>query len=252
MRSQSKKTLVIARRSRSNLMENTRIRTSLPFARTARLIIFFSLFTFVLPAQLHADGTSAWEQFIDKKIPADALPVVTNRAIKKSGKFQIVGPAVGISGRQDLYSHTVFSLAARYHFSEGHAWEFLRVHYDNAVLSDVAREVITQTGYQVDAKLAPWSLSTGYVFTPVYGKYALSESTLVNFDMYIGASIGARFIPSSAQLTFEPFIGATHWLTPYLGIMLPEIRVRLYTEQRTVSNDFISEIVGQVGVTWLF
>jgi outer membrane beta-barrel protein len=194
---------------------------------------------------------SEWDSYVDKKAPSDGLPIVVNRAVVKDGKFQVFALA-GTADRQDLYSHYPISAAVRYHFSEQHAWEILKLNYDNFALTGAAQSVIRQTGYQVDAVQAYWSLSSGYIFTPVYGKYAFSESFLVHFEMYGGAAVGARFGLNQVQPMLEPLIGALHYLTPHFAILLPELRVRLYQEKRMSSTDFVSEVVVQAGVSWLF
>jgi outer membrane beta-barrel protein len=157
--------------------------------------------------------------------------------------------------RKDFYSHTVVSLGVRYFLSESHAWEMLRVQYDSAGLSNSASDVIAQTGYHLDAKQAPWSISTGYVYSLAYGKYALSENSLIHFDAYLGASLGTRFTPEEVQIFFEPYLGVTHYLNPNLGLVLPEIRTRFYSERRgngSGSNVLVGELICLAGVTWLF
>lgn len=198
-----------------------------------------------------ASGEEAWEKLMDKKAVPSDVPVVTNRAVTKAGKFQVVGPIIGFADRKDLYSHTPVSLGVRRFFGENHAWEIVRVNYDIYSLTSTAEDVIASTGYVVDARQAYWSVSTGYVYSPIYGKYAFGENSMVHFDGYIGLSLGTRFARST-QFFAEPFFGMQHYLTSYFAIVLPEVRIRLYSEDRMRSSEFVSEFLVQMGVSWLF
>jgi outer membrane beta-barrel protein len=206
-----------------------------------------SLFAFSVPAI----GSEERDKMMDAKAAPSDAPIITNRAVTKAGKFSVVGPIVGFSDRRDLYDHYPASLGVRRYFSENHAWEIARVNYEMYSLSAVASDVIANTGYVNDAHQARWSVSSGYVWSPIYGKYALGESKLVHFDITLGLSLGLRFA-SSTQVTIEPSLAMIHYVTPYFSLILPEIRTKVYSEKRTTGSEMISEFSCQVGVGWLF
>ncbi|GEM_PF-4665478 len=210
-------------------------------------IAVISLFAFQIPAM----GSEEWDKMMDAKVAPSDAPIITNRTVTKAGKFSVVGPIIGFSDRRDLYDHYPVSLGVRRHFSENHAWEIARVNYEMYSLSAVASDVIANTGYVVDARQARWSVSSGYVWSPIYGKYALGESKLVHFDIALGLSLGLRFA-SSMQVTLEPSLAMIHYVTPYFSVILPEIRTKVYSEKRTTGSEMISEFSCQVGVGWLF
>ncbi len=206
-----------------------------------------ALFAFSLPAL----ASEEWDKMMDSKVAPSDAPIITNRAVTKAGKFSVIGPIIGFSDRRDLYDHYPVSLGVRRYFSENHAWEIARVNYEMYSLSAVASDVIANTGYVVDARQARWSVSSGYVWSPIYGKYALGESKLVHFDIALGLSLGLRFA-SSMQVTLEPSLAMIHYITPYFSLILPEIRTKVYSEKRTTGSEMISEFSCQVGVGWLF
>lgn len=63
--------------------------------------------------------------------------------------------------------------------------------------------------------------------------------------------MGLRFATGGAQVTFEPVIGANHYVGKHFSIILPEVRARFYSEQRR-SGGFVTELMVQAGLSWLF
>lgn len=195
-------------------------------------------------------SSNEWNSWVDEKIASQELPVITGRLHRKKARFQVLG-TLGLLERKDFNNHYLASLAGRYYFTEVHAWEFLRVTHDESALSANASQFTSQTGYRLNARQAPWSVSTGYIFAPVYGKYAFSEGSVIHFDGYAGASVGLRFASGQTQPTFEPVIGMNHYLSDNLSVILPEIRFRLYNEKRS-PDTFVTELMVQAGVSWIF
>jgi len=88
------------------------------------------------------------------------------------------------------------------------------------------------------------------VFSPVYGKYTLGGDGIVYFDAFVSVGAGLRFAN-----TTQPFgvvgLGTSHYLFGKNFSMVPELRLRAYSEKRT-QNTFVLEWALQLGVAWLF
>lgn len=208
---------------------------------------------FLLFATLSAPAVAGeWNDWLNKKSATGEIPVVTNRAVTKSGRFQILVPQIGILERKDFYSHYTLSGAVRYHLAERHSLEILRVQYDYATLSAAGEDVYFKTPLRSDARQGKWSVSAGYYFSPLYGKYAVSESSLVHFDAYFGLSLGVRLAEGQTQITAEPVVGVSHYLSSNFALILPELRAKFYSEERSGGGTLVTELQIQVGAAWLF
>ncbi len=215
-------------------------------------IRLFSFFLFVFcSSSLARAETTAWDKWLnqDGRVPEESA-VVQDRQIIKKGKFQFMGPSLGIQERKDFYTTYAISFGGRYHFSEKHGWEFLRVTYTNTDTGSLLGSIQAKTGYSTDVKLSHFQASTSYVYTPVYGKYAWNSRSIVHFDLYGLFGPGVRF-SNSYQLFGEIGLGMNHYLFSRTIALTPEFRFRVYPEQRT-TKVIVLESNFQLGLTCLF
>lgn len=190
-----------------------------------------------------------WDQWIGSQPTDSSKPVVQNREITKAGRFQVIGPLIGLSDRQDFYTTYILSFAGRFHFTEQSAWEFLRFDFTFPSQTDLAQEIQEQTSFRPDVQLSRFQLGSAFIYSPIYGKYAWNSNSIVYFDIFGRAGAGIRFARDQ-QLFGELGVGMNHYLSKRLSLV-PEIRWRLYSEKRT-ENAFIAEGLLQLGVAWLF
>lgn len=211
-----------------------------------------ALLVWVLSGTAAIADTANWNQFIEQT-PANAGmqdPVVQNRAISRTGRFQLFGPLIGRSDRQDFHTTYALTLAGRYHFTEESAWEFLRIDYTKSSQTDLANEIQTLTSFRPDVQLSTWQLGSAYIYTPIYGKYAWSGQSLVHFDIFGRVGAGIRFA-NDRQPFAELGVGMSHYINSLRFALVPELRWRVYAENRT-SKVLVTEGFLQLGVSWLF
>lgn len=196
-----------------------------------------------------------WEDWVGSESVQSETSIVQNRAVSKSGRVQLVGPLVGMDDRRDFYTTYVFSLGARYHFNENHAWEFFRFSYNLSKESPLVTEIRERTSYQPDVQLSRFQIGTSYVYTPVYGKYAWGSDHLIYFDIFGTLGGGLRFAQDSqGNASTQPFgefgIGMNHYIFSRQFSIVPEFRERIYAEQRSGSV-VVFEGIFQLGMAWL-
>lgn len=210
----------------------------------------FPLFFAVLCGSGIAVGETTqkrWESNVDAKVPTGA--VVQNRAIEKAGRTSWVLPSVGTSDRKDLYDNFYVSAGARYFFSETHGLEFARVLLNFPFASGLVNQIQNQTGFMPDSRQSNFSLGASYIYSPIYGKYAWNETSLVHLDAYFLFGGGIRF-SNAIQPYGEVGIGSAQYLGTSGFAVVPEIRWRVYPESRS-SLVIVGEWFFQVGVSWL-
>lgn len=203
----------------------------------------------------HADtapAASGWNQFVEQSLPASdtQTPVVQNREVSRAGRLQLFGPLIGRSDRQDFHTTWVLTLAGRYHFNEESAWEFLRVDYARSSQTELASEIQALTSFHPDVQLSTWQLGTAYVYTPIYGKYAWSGSSLVHFDIFGRVGAGIRYA-NDRQPFAELGVGMSHYAWSQRMALVPELRWRFYSENRS-TKVWVTEGLLQLGISWLF
>lgn len=215
------------------------------------LFVAFKLASGVSVWATESSGTEkaqSWDQWIASQSVNLSRPVVQNRQISKAGRFQIFGPLLGISDRQDFHTTFILSLAGRFHFNEQFAWEFLRFDFTFPSQTDLAKEIQEQTSFRPDVQLSRFQVGSSFVYSPIYGKYAWNSNEIVYFDIYGKVGGGIRFA-TDQQLFGELGVGMNHYLSKSISLV-PEIRWRLYSEKRTEST-FVAEGLFQLGVAWL-
>lgn len=202
-------------------------------------------------------GVSAWpdkwEDWVEQnKESLDHLeyPAVQNRNIQKAQKFQILGPALGISERKDFYNIYFLSFGVRRHWSESLAWEPLRVTRTYYKLTQTAREVQEKTSFRPDSQTSLWQLSTSIIFSPVYGKFVWNRDHLYHFDVYTLGGLGVRFA-RERQVFAEFGLGMNHFIWANNISIVPEFKFRVYQEQRTEKVTVFESLYG-IGLSWYF
>jgi outer membrane beta-barrel protein len=191
-----------------------------------------------------------WEDWVQSKADQSDSPVVQSRQISKANRVQLILPLVGMSDRKDYYTNYMVSGAARFHLSEKHGWELIRVNFGFPQASQLNQEIKNKTDYQTDVQLSKFQLSSSYVFSPIYGKYAWGGDSLVYFDMFATAGVGLRFA-SDRQPFAETGVGMNHYIFARKLAVVPEYRLRIYSEKRTEST-MVFESMFQLGGSWLF
>ncbi len=237
---------------------NIRIRFLSIFSKTICSLIFGLIFDLTLCFQnsasyaqdLNTASTQAWEKWIQSRESQDTPTVVQDRQVVKENRFQILGSFLGTADRNDLYHHYLISLSGRYHFSESHAWEFSRFYLNFPFSSNINKEVISKTEYSPDIQLSRFQWVSSYVWTPIYGKYAWNGKSTVYFDIFVTAGVGFRFA-KDLQPVFETGIGMNHFLWMKRFSIIPEYRLRVYSEQRTETTTVLENLF-QLSTAWLF
>jgi outer membrane beta-barrel protein len=196
------------------------------------------------------DHKDAWEAWVQRGAAQQDGEIIQNRKIVKQGRFQLMAPVVGVALRGDFHNTTAIALAGRYFFNETHGWEFLRATLTFSSENEVAQQVRENTGFYPDTQKSRRQLSTSYVFSPIYGKYAWGGEKIVYFDIHATLGAGLRFA-RDRQFFFEASLGSNHYLLGGRFALVPEIRVRTYSEMRTVSTQ-VFETFLLLGGSWLF
>lgn len=196
---------------------------------------------------------AAWDDWVKAKVASSetAQPVIQDREIEKAGRVQIAGPFGGVGSRGDLYDNYFVSAGARYYFNETQGWELLHVDFGLFSRSPLAEEIYQKTSFYPDSQPSRFQLSTGYIYSPVYGKYAWGAEHLIHFDVYGIVGPGLRFTTTG---NIEPYlfagIGSNQFVLNNHLSVIPEFRLRTYSEQRTGST-LVWESIFQLGVAWL-
>jgi outer membrane beta-barrel protein len=188
--------------------------------------------------------------WLEPGLTSQPAPVVVARTVPKRLRFQLKLDSF-LAERRDLYINWGFALSGRFFFAEEHGVE-TQFNWQDNILTDTAERVQTQTGFRVDTKPARWQWGAAYVWAPVYGKYAFGGQSLIHFDLYFLAGGGIRF-PLTGEL--QPFaqlgLGMNHFIGWNRLSLVPEYRVRFYSEKRT-NDTFVVESLVSLGVAWLF
>ncbi len=193
--------------------------------------------------------SSTWDKLIQSESESRAIPIVQNRAITRAGRFQISGPFLGMGERRDFYNNYFIGAGARFNFSEKHGWEILRATWAFPEESSLAREIREQTHFQPDAQSSRLQLGSAYVFSPIYGKYAWGDEKLIHFDIHGSLGAGVRFA-KDRQVYIETGVGMSNYILSSSVSVVPEIRMRVYQEDRTTSV-VVVESLFQLGLLWL-
>ncbi|MGZ3707939.1 MAG: hypothetical protein ACXWPM_03820 [Bdellovibrionota bacterium] len=192
-----------------------------------------------------------WDNWAEQQSRDQSVSLVQPRKISKASRFQLVGPAVGLGDRNDLYMYPMVSLGARYHFTELHAWEFLRLSMSFPIESPLAGQIREQSGLLPDSQLSRFQLTSSYVISPIYGKYLIGEEKIVHFSIFGTVGAGVRFA-NDVQPLLEAGVGMDHFVWGGHFSIIPEFRVRTYFERRSTGTPLIAEGVFQIGTAWLF
>lgn len=195
------------------------------------------------------ENPASWEEWVKNQTQGESIAIVQNRRVVKVGGVQLAGIA-GISERKDFYNTYTLGFSGRYHFTETHGWEVLRLSLSYPSRSPLASEIEQQTSFHPDVQLSRVQLGTAYVYTPIYGKYAWNSKSLVHFDIYGTLGTGVRFTETN-QFFGEAGLGMNHYFSSSdRWALVPEIRVRGYSEKRTAPT-FVLETLFGLGVSWL-
>lgn len=194
-------------------------------------------------------ATLDWESYKGRIQAKEPGRVVQNRSVVKEDRWQIFGPLLGPSERKDFTSTYVMSLALRRHFSERKSWEALRVSRSWSENTQLLNEVEKETKKPVDTKRSDFQISSSYILSPIYGKYAWNDRRLVQFDIYGRAGLGLRMGEENQAMVILGF-GSNHFIFSKSLALVVEYNLRLYREQRS-RTEGVSESLFHFGVSWL-
>lgn len=204
---------------------------------------------FALAFGVASTRADEWSQTMEREGTV-AQPVIQNRAVTKEGRVQLLAAALGHAERRDFYNTWFASGAIRYHFSEKNGWEVLRYFRSWSSETAAAKDVRARTGFLPDVQVSRHQLSSAYVWTPIYGKYAWNEFSLVHFDIHATLGAGLRWA-RDRQPFAELGLGMNHFVYSNRLSLVADVRVRLYSEKRSASV-FVAETLAELGLAWLF
>lgn len=195
-------------------------------------------------------GTSCALLFSSLAIASTGEPwLVQGRVLTRAERFEITGPSFGRTERGDFFSNWTGSLGVRYFLSEDHGWEILRGSYNLYGESALASELREKSNLVFDAKPSRLQLSSSYLYSPVYGKYAFGGWGVVHFSGQILLGGGIRFA-DRIQPFFETGLAMSHLIVRDWISLIPEWRFRAYFEERT-ERTFVTESLIQIGFAWM-
>lgn len=195
-------------------------------------------------------GKSTWNNW-NKSSRSKITKTIQNRKVVKSKKAQLVG-LLGPSERKDFYNTFNYSLGLRYHFRENISAEIIKLNISSATISDTAQDLANKTNSTLDVVQSNIQLSSAFIYSPIYGKYAWNDDKVIHFDLYSLIGVGVRF---SDDDMLSPFVQAGLGMNHFFGGMaqysiVGEFRIRNYSEQR-VTEVSVLESLFQIGFSWL-
>ena len=190
-----------------------------------------------------------WEGFKKDLVGSRTQVAVQNRQIVKSNKWQIFGPLVGPSERKDFKSTFHGRLGLRLHFSERGAWEILNINGSQSRNTELAAQVEQETGKPLNTQDSSLQISSSYIWSPIYGKYAWNDKKVIHFDLFGKLGGGLRFADQpqffvNLGLGTNQYLFSKHWALAF------EYNMRIYQEDRGEST-LINESLFLAGISWL-
>jgi len=157
----------------------------------------------------------------------DDVIVVERKDFLRQGRIEI-GPAVALTLNNPFLQHTGLGLMFDYHLTEALAIGVRGLYFfDNN--TDVIRETVRLQSVPLLNRY-DWVASLTIHYIPFYGKFAFFGRTVMHFDAYVGAGIGAIsttvlvaptfVVPGKTDYgpTVDVAIGARLYMTKFLAL----------------------------------
>jgi hypothetical protein len=117
--------------------------------------------------------------------------------------------------------------------------------------SELGQDITSQTGFGLSSKKASRLISSAFLYSPIYGKYAAGKSNMVRFDVYTVSGAGLRYTQNETQPFLQIGGGVNNYIWKNRLSIYPEYRLRVYQEDR---GEIVSvfDSLFQLGAAWLF
>jgi outer membrane beta-barrel protein len=193
-----------------NLWGKSRACKLLNMHRKATLLGLF--LTFSALASL-PDEIDPWQTTFERTNKA----VVRNKIHYKAGKLEL-GLDAGYFPYNQVVSHYLFGGRLTWHLTDHYGWEVINAGYLlNSVTSFPTSVTIRQKIADLQTVNLKSVITTNFVLSPIYGKLHVSGSSVVYFDMYLVAGVGAsgtetqKFSWDSSSNTAPSSVVTTAW-----------------------------------------
>lgn len=177
---------------------------------------------------------------------SNTISVVQRRPVLKALRVE-VAPVFGVSLNESLTRHIFVGGTLNFHILEqlfiGGSYQ----HYFGKTTS-LFREV--QTEYEVfpEKRVAKWAAFGHIGYAPIDGKFALFNSWVIHFDVYIFAGGGVTRTTGNRPTGIFG-VGSRMFMNKWLTINW-EIRDQLYQEKFNAGKSIVNNVVFTVGLTF--
>ncbi len=212
------------------------------------------------PAEAPADdepttdtGKTATDEGIDLTLQ-DRIKAVSRKTFLKSGRFELQ-PNVMMTVNDSFFRSFALSGRVAWHLNDAFALElgggyippFLVQKLDPV---DQLREGLAL----INADNKPFALAdVGLTFSPLYGKVALLGDSIINFDGFLSAGVGATFDNGNDLVhpTMDVGIGARIFLTRWL-VVRADLRDYIYPQDKADISTLQNLMFVSFGVGFYF
>ncbi|MFO0750648.1 MAG: outer membrane beta-barrel domain-containing protein [Myxococcota bacterium] len=176
------------------------------------------------------------------------IRIVQQRPILKAGRFELFAGA-GIVGGDQMYKHWLATATGRVHVSE---WVSIGASYEKywSKESSLLKDVTQDFEVFPERSRMQWYAGGEVSVVAMEGKFSVFDATIAYWDLY--ASIGGGVIATSRSTDPKPAgligVGLRLFLTDWLTMSF-ELRDHIFFEKFNAGNEFMNDVVGQVGLT---
>jgi outer membrane beta-barrel protein len=188
--------------------------------------------------------------------------VLQTKLFQKAKSLNIFA-GLGTADRKDFTDNVSFHGAVSYFFDETWGVELFRVTAMSVNDSTLAKEILEQTKFKSDAIKSFSQLSGQFLYSPIYGKWALSHATSIHFDGTFGLGAGYRFFDPSSKAGIKNggavFLESSFAMSHHLGALFSdslkpaslviEYHLRTWNEPRTTEVRVFESLI-QGGISW--
>ncbi len=201
------------------------------------------------PAEAPASGKTATDEGIDLTLQ-DRIKAVSRKTFLKSGRFELQ-PNVMMTVNDSFFRSFAFSGRLAWHLNDAFALEigggyippFLVQKLDPV---DQLRESLAL----INADNKPFALAdVGLTFSPLYGKVALLGDSIINFDGFLSAGVGATFDNGADVVhpTMDVGVGARVFLFRWL-VLRGDVRDYIYPQDKADISTLQNLMFVSVGI----
>jgi len=178
----------------------------------------------------------------------DRIRALSRKKFLKRGRFAL-NPFVGASTNDQFFTHYNLGTRLGYHIVENLALEvggaFLFSVPNEQTIAIVRNQ---KNAVNADSRLFGYA-DVGITFSPVYGKFAVLNEWIINFDGFVSAGLGAVIDSgeSIANPTMEVGIGARAFVTRWL-VVRADLRNYVYPQDANQLSTLQTLLMFNVGV----